>query len=231
MSEIKFEKVKEYKEIDFPLPERKTSLSAGYDFVVPKDTIVPSHYFQLIKMIGKRIKSDDFKEEIFETASLKKIIEIGEKAGSFSEEKKVEEILYLIETLPNLLNFIGEKFTFDFEELKEFTKLHNLRATLVPTGVKAKFKKNQKLELVIRSSTPLNTYLLMANSVGIIDADYYNNISNEGHIHFQLINLSPFNIQLKKGDILGQGIISNYEISDNDKTTADRMGGLGSTTV
>jgi dUTP pyrophosphatase len=53
---------------------------------------------------------------------------------------------------------------------------------------------NTYLELSVRSSTPLKYWLFMANSVGIIDADYYNNIDNEGEIFFQLINLSPYPI-------------------------------------
>ena len=56
----------------------------------------------------------------------------------------------------------------------------------------------------------------MGNGVGVIDADYYNNPDNEGEIFFQLINLSPYTIQLKKGDIIGQGIIKTYEITDDD---------------
>ena len=63
----------------------------------------------------------------------------------------------------------------------------------------------------------------------IIDADYYNNPDNEGAIYFQLINLSPFDIQLKKGDIIGQGVILPYLITENDKAEGTRIGGFGST--
>jgi dUTP pyrophosphatase len=44
---------------------------------------------------------------------------------------------------------------------------------------------------------------MMANGVGIIDADYYNNPDNEGEIFLQIYNLSPFNIQIKKGEAIG----------------------------
>ena len=65
----------------------------------------------------------------------------------------------------------------------------------------------------------------------IIDADYYNNESNEGEIFFQLYNLTPFDIQLLRGDCLCQGIIKNYQITtdDNQIEKAVRDGGLGST--
>lgn len=65
----------------------------------------------------------------------------------------------------------------------------------------------------------------------IIDADYYNNPDNEGHIYFQLINLSPFNIIIKKGEIIGQGILHRYEITEDDEASGDRAGGFGSTSV
>ena len=63
----------------------------------------------------------------------------------------------------------------------------------------------------------------------IIDADYADNPDNEGHIYFQVINLSPVDIQLRKGDIIGQGIIKKYEITDDDNAVGERMGGFGST--
>ena len=65
--------------------------------------------------------------------------------------------------------------------------------------------------------------------VGIIDADFYNNPDNEGEIFFQFINFSPFPIMLRKGDIIGQGIIKPYLTADNDETTKVRTGGFGST--
>ena len=64
----------------------------------------------------------------------------------------------------------------------------------------------------------------------IIDRDYADNPDNEGHIYFQIINFSPFPIALKKGDIIGQGIIKRYEIVEGDAAAGVRTGGLGSTT-
>lgn len=59
--------------------------------------------------------------------------------------------------------------------------------------------------------------------------DYFNNPDNEGEIFFQLINLSPFAIQLKRGDKIGQGIIKTYEVVDDDRADGERLGGFGST--
>lgn len=63
----------------------------------------------------------------------------------------------------------------------------------------------------------------------IIDSDYYGNPSNDGAIYFQIMNLSPFNIQIKKGDIIGQGILLPYEITEDDIPGEERTGGFGST--
>jgi dUTP pyrophosphatase len=85
------------------------------------------------------------------------------------------------------------------------------------------------LELSVRSSTPLKYWLILANGVGIIDADYYNNPDNEGHIYFQIINLLPFSIKIRKGDKIGQGIFIPYQKTDKDNTCSERVGGFGST--
>ena len=53
---------------------------------------------------------------------------------------------------------------------------------LVPTGVKAYMQKDEVLLIYIRSSTALKKHLMLMNSVGVIDADYYGNMENEGHI-------------------------------------------------
>ena len=115
------------------------------------------------------------------------------------------------------------------DELADMTKECHARPSLVSTGMKCHLPKGYYLELSVRSSTPLQNWLVLANGVGIIDADYYNNPDNEGEIFFQLINLSPFPIALRKGDIIGQGIIKPYLTTDYDVTTAVRTGGFGST--
>lgn len=119
--------------------------------------------------------------------------------------------------------------TLNLKEVATLTKTLGAKPTLVSTGVKCQLDSGYYLELSPRSSTPLKYWLVMANSVGIIDADYYNNPDNEGEIFLQLINLSPFNIQLHKGDVIGQGIIKKYEVTNDDKTTGERLGGFGST--
>ena len=69
----------------------------------------------------------------------------------------------------------------------------------------------------------------MANSIGIIESDYYNCSSNEGHIMFQYYNFSFKDITIKKGDSAGQAYFQKFLIADNDKATGIRTGGFGST--
>ena len=121
----------------------------------------------------------------------------------------------------------GQALTLD--QVAAITKATKAKPTLVPTGMKCKLEPDTYLELSVRSSCPLKHWLILANSVGIIDADYYNNEDNEGHIYFQTINLSPFDIQLKKGDTIGQGIIKHYITTEDDVANGERKGGFGST--
>ena len=128
-----------------------------------------------------------------------------------------------------LSNEIGFYRPVSLGEIATATKKSSAKPTLVPTGMKCQLADDEYLELSIRSSGPLKYWLMLANSVGIIDADYYNNPDNEGHIYFQVINLSPVPIQLKKGDIIGQGIIHKYITTEDDCATGEREGGFGST--
>ena len=144
-----------------------------------------------------------------------------------AEDICVPPVVNHIKTLDN--QYTTYISTLNLKEVATLTKTLGAKPTLVSTGVKCQLDPGYYLELSPRSSTPLKYWLVMANSVGIIDADYYNNPDNEGEIFLQLINLSPFNIQLHKGDVIGQGIIKKYEVTDDDKAIGERLGGFGST--
>lgn len=115
------------------------------------------------------------------------------------------------------------------KELAALVKKADAKITLVSTGVKCKLDPGTYLQLSVRSSFPLKHWLVLGNSVGIIDGDYYGNESNEGEIFLQIINLSPVPVILKKGDAIGQGIIMPYLKTEDDCATAVRTGGFGST--
>ena len=115
------------------------------------------------------------------------------------------------------------------EMMGQFTKQTGFKPTLVSTGMKCKLDPGTWLQLSVRSSSPLKYWLMMGNGIGVIDADYYNNPDNEGEIFFQIYNLSPFNIQIKKGEAIGQAVILPYGVTEDDVAGGERTGGFGST--
>lgn len=102
------------------------------------------------------------------------------------------------------------------------------KPTLVPTGLKAYCMEDEFFMLVNRSSGPKKG-LVIPNSIGIIDADYYGNESNDGHFFFQFFNVLDHDIEIKKGDAIGQVIFQKYLTVDNDNAQGVRTGGFGST--
>ena len=196
---VKFEKVSRLADADFNLPVRKTANSAGYDFEVAEDIVIPP-YTELFRFLS---------EHITQVAMLDENNHIKDDKGN------------LVSVRVNPM---------DLKEIGDMTKTYNAKPTLVSTGVKCYLDPGTYLELSVRSSTPLKYWLILANSVGIIDADYADNPDNEGEIFLQLINLGPAPVYLHKGDIIGQGIIKKFEITDDDTAEGERTGGLGSTT-
>lgn len=146
-----FEKISKYSAVNFPLPARKTKLSAGYDFYLPEAVVLEPGKLQL-----------------------------------------------------------------------------------VPTGVKAYMQEGEYLGMHIRSSMAVKKKLLLINNVGIIDADYYNNSDNEGHIMLAVLNIGNEIVTLPKGERIAQGIFYNYLLSDDDDEKSDKVvrgGGFGSTGI
>lgn len=105
-----------------------------------------------------------------------------------------------------------------------------LKSFLVPTGIKAYMQPNEVLILAERSSNPLKRNLILPNGIGVIDADYYNNVTNEGEIFVQLINYGPRDRIIHKGERIAQGIFMPYLTVDNEKPIInERKGNFGST--
>lgn len=99
----------------------------------------------------------------------------------------------------------------------------------IPTGIRARMREYYVLMLFPRSSLGFKYRLQLDNTVGIIDADYYNS-DNEGHIFVKLTNDSKDKkLVIKTGDAICQGIFINYGITEDDDVTEERNGGFGST--
>lgn len=101
--------------------------------------------------------------------------------------------------------------------------------TLIKTGIKAYMQDDEFLALYNRSSNPKKKGLILANSVGIIDKDYYENPDNDGHIMFAFYNIKEEDVVIKKGEAIGQGIFQKFFAIDNDSAEGERVGGFGST--
>ena len=103
-----------------------------------------------------------------------------------------------------------------------------IKPTLIPTGLKAYCQPDECYFLMNRSSGPKKGFS-MANSIGLIDSDYYGNEDNDGHFYFAYFNCSDHDIEVKKGDVIGQVVFTKYLVVDNDNATGVRKGGFGST--
>lgn len=101
--------------------------------------------------------------------------------------------------------------------------------TLIKTGLKAYMPADEYLMLCNRSSNPKKKGLVMANSVGIIDGDYYGNPDNDGHFMFAFYNVKEEDVEIKKGECIGQAIFQKFAVVDNDNAEGERLGGFGST--
>lgn len=101
--------------------------------------------------------------------------------------------------------------------------------TFVKTGIKAYMEDDEVLLLYNRSSNPKKKGLILANSVGVIDKDYYGNPDNDGHIMLAFYNVKEEDTVIKKGEAIGQAIFQKYLITDDDNAQGERMGGFGST--
>ena len=101
--------------------------------------------------------------------------------------------------------------------------------TLVKTGIKAYMQDDEVLMLYNRSSNPKKKGLILSNSVGVIDKDYYGNPDNDGHIMFAFYNVKDEDTVIKKGDAIGQAVFQKYLTTDDDSAEGERQGGFGST--
>ena len=102
-------------------------------------------------------------------------------------------------------------------------------SVLIWTNVKAYMQDDEVLEVYIRSSSAIKRNLMLKNLVGIIDADYYSNESNDGNIALALYNTGDEAVVIQKGERVCQCMFQKYLIADDDVCLNDvRVGGIGS---
>ncbi len=120
---------------------------------------------------------------------------------------------------------------YDFFAPVDFT-LEQGKSLLIPTGIRAKISDGWVLNIYPRSGLGFKHRVQLDNTVGIIDADYYNS-SNEGHIMIKLscdAHDEGHAVSLKSGDGFAQGIFLQFGITLDDCADGVRDGGFGSTT-
>jgi dUTP pyrophosphatase len=117
---------------------------------------------------------------------------------------------------------------YDFYALYNFT-LDVGDEIKIPTGIKVYMQDDEQLDIRVRSSSGFKYNIRLKNQLGLIDADYYNNQDNEGHIWIALKNEGNRSWIVKKGDAIAQGTFHKYLIVDNDvSVNEERVGGIGS---
>lgn len=119
---------------------------------------------------------------------------------------------------------------YDFK-LHTITEIPIGASMTIPTGIKCRMDNNWVLMLFPRSGHGFKYGIHLANGVGIIDSDFYDNPNNEGHIMVKLVNDSSLanNLILKSGQAFCQGVFLPYGITEDDDATGVRSGGFGST--
>lgn len=118
---------------------------------------------------------------------------------------------------------------YDLEAAEDITIKPGI-PTLIPTGLKAYMEEDEGLFIYGRSSGPIKQGLSPASGVGVVDSDYADNPSNEGHIFYQCINITNEDIFVSKGDRICQAVFQKILVTDGDNPLdKKREGGHGST--
>ena len=149
-----------------------------------------------------------------------------EKVSIDEFSKYYDKTLYEEYDLPKRMT--SHSAGYDFFAIEGFT-IKPGEIKKIPTGYKATFGSDEMLMILVRSSMGFKYNVRMTNQVGIIESDYYNNIDNEGHMFVSLQNEGDIDFVVKKGEGYAQGIFTKFLICDDDVTTNERQGGLGST--
>ena len=117
---------------------------------------------------------------------------------------------------------------YDFFAISDLV-IHPGEVMKVPTGVKVIMNDDEFLGIYVRSSMGFKYNVRLTNQVGIIDADYYNNPDNEGHMWVKLQNHGDKDFVVNKGCAFAQGIFSKYLVTDDDDASGIRLSGIGRT--
>ena len=126
---------------------------------------------------------------------------------------------------------------YDFSAPFDF-KINPDEEIVIPTGIRIVIPESAVLLCMPRSGSGFRYGVRLANTIGVIDSDYYNpETGSEGHILLKLMNHDHKDtIIFKAGEGIMQGIIVPYAVMpeyDNEQWEClgvkQRVGGFGST--
>lgn len=170
-----------------------------------------------------KVSYEQFKNDFFDSVGIKD--EADRKV--YEDEGKVREMYDAIK-LPKRATKHSAGYDF-------YMPLHtfHLRADesiKIPTGIRCEMNENWVLMEFPRSGIGFKFGAHLANTVGIIDSDYFH-ADNEGHIFVKIVNDSSIakDILFETGDAFCQGIFVPYGVTIDDDVETERTGGLGST--
>ncbi len=101
-------------------------------------------------------------------------------------------------------------------------------AITIPTGIRCEMQPGWVLMLFPRSGLGFKHQVRLANTVGVIDSDYFH-AANEGHIMVRIVNGGDHAVSIARGERFCQGVFLPHGLAEEETVLADREGGFGST--
>lgn len=148
---------------------------------------------------------------------------------SYKEDNKFlqEEIKNIYDDIKLPKRATSSSAGYDFYSPYSF-KLEPKETIKIATGIRVSMEDDLVLLIFPRSSLGFKYRLMLENTVGVIDSDYFLS-DNECHIFVKITNHSNKTLEIKKGDAFVQGIFIKYYTTIDDDTNEIRNGGIGST--
>lgn len=143
--------------------------------------------------------------------------------GAYSDE----ELRVIYESIALPTRATAGSAGYDFKAPFEF-RMSPKSTITIPTGVRCKIEDEWFLACFPRSGLGFKYKVQLANTVGIIDLDYYYS-DNEGHIFLKLCNDGYKEMAVKAGQGFAQGIFLPFGLTYSDDVKSARNGGMGST--
>ncbi len=102
------------------------------------------------------------------------------------------------------------------------------KAVTIPTGIRCRMEPGWVLMLFPRSGLGFRHQVRLANTVGVIDSDYFH-AANEGHIMVRIVNGGDHPVTIARGERFCQGVFLPHGLAAEDEVQDTRSGGFGST--